>query len=94
MKKLLAASFLILLSTSSFSGEFRGFTKGNRCGQYCETKKSCTNFCKGDKVYGTTMNKMATLSGLKITTILENGVIASNDKEKGFLGFGTFKKRK
>ena len=94
MKKFLFGSVLFILVGSSFAGDFMGFTKGNRCGQYCEAKKLCVNYCKGDKVFGTTMNKMSTISDLKIVAVHENGVMASNGKNKGFMGFGTFKKRK
>lgn len=82
----------LLFSTAIFAGQFTGFTKGNRCGQYIYGPGKKLNICKGDKVYGTTMEPLAMQPNLKVLKILENGILVKNSSVEGFFKWGTFQK--
>ena len=84
--------FAMLISSVSFAGQFTGFTKGNRCGQYMFGKNKKINVCVNDQVYGTTMQPLARQSGLKVTKVLENGIMVKNKSSEGFFAWGTFEK--
>jgi hypothetical protein len=85
--------FAMLISSVSFAGQFTGFTKGNRCGQYIFGPGKRINICRGDKVYGTIMSPLAMQSDLRVTKVLENGVMVKNSSTEGFFAYGTFEKQ-
>lgn len=84
--------FAMLISSVSFAGQFTGFTKGNRCGQYTFGPGKRINICRGDKVYGTTMQPLSKQSNLRVTKVLENGIMVKNSSTEGFFSYGTFEK--
>jgi len=90
MKKLLL--LLMVFSGLSYAGQFTGFTKGNRCGQYLFGPGKKINVCRGDKVYGTTMESLAMQSNLRVTKILQSGIMVKNASVEGFFAWGTFEK--
>ena len=85
--------FTMLISSVSFAGQFTGFTKGNRCGQYTFGPGKRINICRGDSVYGTTMQPLAKQSNLRVTKVLENGIMVKNSSVEGFFSYGTFEKK-
>ena len=82
----------MLISSASFAGQFTGFTKGNRCGQYTFGPGKRINICRGDKVYGTTMQPLAMQPNLRVSKVLENGIMVKNNSTEGFFAWGTFEK--
>lgn len=98
MKKLLSVMTISLLTSgASYAGYFGGFTKGNKCAQYCYKVNNCQNVCVGNHVFGTTMTPIATYKDLVVIKVNEKGVDAKESTGKnrqGFLPFGTFLIRK
>ena len=94
MKKLCGATFFsLIVSSTASAGFFTGFTKGNSCAQYCIKEYNCENYCKGDKVFGTTMVPLATYDDLVIVELTDKGIKVKSKSKKieGFMDYGTFK---